>query len=96
MYSESRAPSFVPSSQSHRIAVLVSNAGSSINIIYVLVTVFIAILLYIPSLAHAPARRAICRILDKVGGMSLSVPPKSKPFSLMVFGRALVDFAGFG
>jgi len=52
----------------------VTQAGS-INIIYVLATVFIATCPYISRLAHAPARRAICRIVDKVGGMSLSVPP---------------------
>jgi len=70
----------------------VTHADAS-NIVYVLAKVFIATGLSRPSIAHTPARRAICHIVDIVGGMSLSVPPKSKPFCLDLLGRAWNNFA---
>jgi|SRR5271165_2010912 len=57
--------------------VQVTHAGVN-NIVYVFVEVFIAARLYSSRNAHAPARRAICRIVDIVGGMSLSVPPQKQ------------------
>jgi hypothetical protein len=52
--------------------------ASATNIDYVLANVFIATRLYSSANARAPARRAICHIVDIVGGMSLSVPPEIK------------------
>ena len=51
------------------------------NIVYLLSNVFIATHPYCQSNVHALARRAVCHIVDIVGGMSLC-PPKSKRLTM--------------
>ena len=95
-YSGRRAPSlaFTVLAKPRNCCTCKQRMAACGNLVYVLIKVFIATRLYSSSNAHAPARRAICRIVDIV-----AVCPSLSPlcFLLLSFTFRNWDFSkGYG